>query len=76
MRAPVLADLFQQLWQAGKLQPFGLNEVLDWRATGLDRVDRGKFLSWCFNEGEAVPYFFELSQERFETELGKQLGVR
>ena len=74
LRAPVLAALFQQLSQPGRLQPLGLVEVLDWTAAALDRVDRETFFS-RFNEGEAVPYFYEPFLEAFDPELRKQLGV-
>ena len=74
LRAPVLAALFQQLSQPGRLQSLGLVEVLDWTAAALDRVDRGTFFS-RFNEGEAVPYFYEPFLEAFDPELRKQLGV-
>ena len=74
LRAPVLAALFQQLSQPGRLQPLGLVEVLDWTAAALDRVDRTTFFS-RFNEGEAVPYFYEPFLEAFDPQLRKQLGV-
>jgi len=73
-RAPVLRALFQQLFDPGRLQPLGLVEVLDWTAAALDRVDREAFFS-RFNEGEAVPYFYEPFLEAFDPELRKQLGV-
>ena len=74
LRAPVLRALFQQLSDPGRLQPLGLVEVLDWTAAALDRVDRGAFFS-RFNEGEAVPFFYEPFLEAFDPELRKQLGV-
>ena len=74
LRAPVLRALFQQLSDPGRLQPLGLVEVLDWTAAVLDRVDREAFFS-RFNEGEAVPYFYEPFLEAFDPELRKQLGV-
>ena len=74
LRAPVLRALFQQLSDPGRLQPLGLVEVLDWTATALDRVDREAFFS-RFNEGEAVPYFYEPFLEAFDPDLRKQLGV-
>ena len=74
LRAPVLRALFQQLSDPGRLQPLGLVEVLDWTAAALDRVDRPSFFA-CFNEGEAVPYFYEPFLEAFDPELRKQLGV-
>ena len=74
LRAPVLRALFQQLSDPGRLQPLGLVEVLDWTAAALDRVDREAFFA-KFNEGEAVPYFYEPFLEAFDPALRKQLGV-
>ena len=74
LRAPVLRALFQQLSDPGRLQPLGLVEVLDWTADALDRVDRVAFFD-RFNEGEAVPYFYEPFLEAFDPALRKQLGV-
>ena len=74
LRAPVLRALFQQLSDPGRLQPLGLVEVLDWTAAALDRVDRAAFFA-KFNEGEAVPYFYEPFLEAFDPALRKQLGV-
>ena len=74
LRAPVLQALFQQLSQPDRLQPLDLVEVLDWTAAALDRVDRPAFFA-RFNEGEAVPYFYEPFLEAFDPELRKQLGV-
>ena len=74
LRAPVLRALFQQLSDPGRLQPLGLVEVLDWTAAALDRVDRAAFFA-RFNEGEAVPYFYEPFLEAFDPALRKQLGV-
>ena len=74
LRAPVLRALFQQLSDPGRLKPLGLVEVLDWTAAALDRVDRTAFFS-KFNEGEAVPYFYEPFLEAFDPGLRKQLGV-
>ena len=74
LRAPVLRALFQQLSDPGRLQPLGLVEVLDWTAAALDRVDWDAFFS-RFNEGQAVPYFYEPFLEAFDPALRKQLGV-
>ena len=57
-----------------RLRPLGLVEVLDWTSAALDRVDRSSFFA-RFNEGEAVPYFYEPFLEAFDPELRKQLGV-
>ena len=56
------------------MHPLGLIEVLDWTAAVLDRVDRAAFFA-RFNEGDAVPYFYEPFLEAFEPALRKQLGV-
>ncbi len=74
LRAPVLRALFQQLADPGRLMSLGLVEVLDWTSAALDRVDRTAFFS-RFNEGEAVPYFYEPFLEAFDPVLRKQLGV-
>ena len=74
LRAPVLVALFSQLAQPNRLQPLGLVEVLDWTAAALNRVDRTTFFA-RFNEGEAVPYFYEPFLEAFDPDLRKQLGV-
>ena len=74
LRVPVLRALFQQLSDPGRLRPLGLVEVLDWTADALDRVDQTAFFA-RFNEGEAVPYFYEPFLEAFDPELRKQLGV-
>ena len=74
LRAPVLRALFQQIADPGRLQPLGLTEVLDWAAAALDRVDRTAFFA-RFNQGEAVPYFYEPFLEAFDPDLRKQLGV-
>ena len=74
LRVPVLRALFQQLSDPGRLRPLGLVEVLDWTADALDRVDQAAFFA-RFNEGEAVPYFYEPFLEAFDPELRKQLGV-
>ena len=74
LRAPVLRALFAQLADPGRLKPLGLVEVLDWTSAALDRVDRTAFFS-RFDEGEAVPYFYEPFLEAFDPALRKQLGV-
>ncbi len=74
LRAPVLRALFQQLSDPGRLQPLNLVEVLNWTAAALDRVNRNAFFA-RFDEGEAVPYFYEPFLEAFDPGLRKQLGV-
>ena len=74
LRAPVLRALFHQLSDPGRLRPLGLVELLDWTGAALDRVARGAFFA-RFNEGEAVPYFYEPFLQAFDPALRKQLGV-
>ena len=74
LRAPIMQALFQQVTSPGQLQSLDLVEVLDWTAAALDRVDRDTFYA-RFNEGEAVPYFYEPFLEAFDPALRKQLGV-
>ena len=74
LRAPVIRALFEQLSLPGRLKPLRLDEVLDWTAAALDRVDRDVFFA-RFDEGEAVTYFYEPFLEAFDPILRKQLGV-
>ena len=74
LRAPIMQALFQQVTSPGQLQSLDLVEVLDWTVAALDRVDRDPFFN-RFNEGEAVPYFYEPFLEAFDPALRKQLGV-
>ena len=74
LRVPVLRSLFQQLSDPGRLRSLGLVEVLDWTAAALDRVDREAFFA-RFDEGQAVPYFYEPFLEAFDPALRRQLGV-
>ena len=74
LRAPVMRSLFQQISDPGRLRSLNLVEVLDWTAAALDRVDKEAFFA-RFNEGEAVPYFYEPFLEAFDPALRKQLGV-
>ena len=74
LRVPVLQALFQQLSDPNRLRPLGLVEVLDYTGAALNRVDRAAFFA-RFDEGDAVPYFYEPFLEAFDPELRKQLGV-
>ena len=74
LRAPIMQALFQQVTSPVQLQSLDLVEVLDWTAAALDRVDRDAFFA-RFNEGEAVPYFYEPFLQEFDPALRKQLGV-
>ena len=74
LRAPIMQALFQQVTSPVQLQFLDFVEILDWTAAALDRVNREAFFA-RFNEGEAVPYFYEPFLEAFDSALRKQLGV-
>lgn len=74
LRVPVIQALYQQVSDPSRLQQLDLVELLDWAASALDRVDREAFFD-RFDEGQAVPYFYEPFLEAFDPKLRKQLGV-
>jgi Type ISP C-terminal specificity domain/N-6 DNA Methylase len=74
LRVPVLRKLFYTLAEPGQLQDLNLEEILNWAASVLNRVDRASFFS-KFQEGHAVQYFYEPFLQAFDPELRKQLGV-
>ena len=74
LRTPVMQALFRQLAGPAQVQTLGLEEVLDWAAAALGRVDRTAFFA-KFSEGDAVPYFYEPFLQAFDPDLRKQLGV-
>ena len=74
LRAPIIRALFFQLSNPGQLQPLGLVELMDWASAALDRVEHESFFE-RFDEGKAVPYFYEPFLEAFDPGLRKQLGV-
>jgi hypothetical protein len=74
LHVPILRKLFRDLTDPDQLKDWNLDEVLDWTAGVLNRVDRAEFFV-RFQEAEAVPYFYEPFLEQFDPELRKQLGV-
>ena len=48
--------------------------MLDWTAAALNRVDQAAFFA-RFDQGQAVPYFYEPFLQAFDPALRKQLGV-
>jgi hypothetical protein len=74
LKVPVIRKLFHELAEPGQLENLNLDEVLDWTATVLNRVDRTQFFV-KFQESQAVQYFYEPFLEEFDPELRKQLGV-
>jgi hypothetical protein len=74
LRVPILRKLFREVADPGSMESMDLNEVLDWAAAALNRVDRGSFFR-TFEEKHAVQYFYEPFLEAFDPELRKDLGV-
>jgi len=74
LRVPMIRVLYEQVATPTKLGPLGLEEVLDWTATVLNRVDRPVFFSQ-FDEGHAVQYFYEPFLKAYDPELRKDLGI-
>ena len=74
LRLPVLRGLFEQVNTPGKLGPLRLDELMEWAAITLRRVDDAAFFS-RFREEEAVLYFYEPFLKAFDPELRKSLGV-
>ena len=74
LSVPMIRTLFEQLATPSKLQALGLEEVLDWTQTALNRVDRLAFFS-NFEEHHAVQYFYEPFLAAYDPVLRKRLGV-
>ncbi|MDD3546564.1 MAG: N-6 DNA methylase, partial [Kiritimatiellae bacterium] len=74
LRVPMIRALFEQIATPARLGPLGLEEVLDWAASALNRVDGDTFFT-AFDEGHAVQYFYEPFLQEFDPELRKDLGV-
>jgi hypothetical protein len=74
LRVPMIRALFEQIATPARLGPLGLEEVLDWAAAALNRVDADAFFT-AFDEEHAVQYFYEPFLQAFDPELRKDLGV-
>lgn len=74
LHVPMIKTLFEQLATPTKLQALGLEEVLDWTQTALNRVDRSAFFS-NLEEQYAVQYFYEPFLAAYDPVLRKRLGV-
>ncbi len=74
LHIPILQKLFYDFSNPGALGILRIDEVLDWAAEALDRVDRASFFS-TFEQSHAVQYFYEPFLEAFDPELRKELGV-
>ena len=74
LHIPILQRLFYDFANPAQLGALKLDEVLDWAAEALNRVDRASFFS-TFEQSHAVQYFYEPFLEAFDPELRKELGV-
>jgi Type ISP C-terminal specificity domain/N-6 DNA Methylase len=74
LHIPILQKLFYDFSNPGALGVLRIDEVLDWAAEALNRVDRASFFS-TFEQSHAVQYFYEPFLEAFDPELRKELGV-
>src|SRR5690606_37743357 len=74
LRVPMLRGIFVQVADPGSLGALGLEGVLDWAASALNRVHAPNFFQ-SFDEGHAVQYFYEPFLEAFDPQLRKDLGV-
>jgi hypothetical protein len=74
LHVPMIKTLFEQFATPTKLQALGLEEVLNWTQTALNRVERTAFFS-NFEEHHAVQYFYEPFLAAYDPVLRKRLGV-
>ena len=74
LHVPMIKTLFEQLATPSKLKELGLEEVLYWTETALNRVDRTIFFA-NFQQKDAVQYFYEPFLAAFDPVLRKRMGV-
>jgi hypothetical protein len=74
LQVPIISALFHEVANPLRLQPLGLDTLLNWTAAALNRIDRAQFFAQ-FEQGDAVQYFYEPFLEAFDPELRKELGV-
>ena len=74
LHVPMIDALFAQLAQPTRLQALNLEQVLDWGADALNRVDQASFFG-KFPAEHSVQYFYEPFLEEFDPKLRKELGV-
>lgn len=74
LHVPTIKTLFEHLATPSKLEALGIEEVLNWTQTALNRVVRSEFFSG-FEEENAVLYFYEPFLAAFDPDLRKRLGV-
>ncbi len=73
MNVPAIQELFEEITRPTRLRPLNIEEVLNWTADALNRVENSFFAT--FDKGEAIQYFYEPFLEAFDPDLREQLGV-
>jgi hypothetical protein len=74
LHVPMVAELFYQFSNPGRLRDLHIDEVLEWAEEVLFRIDRASFFA-KFQEAHAVQYFYEPFLEAFDPQMRKELGV-
>jgi len=74
LHVPTIKTLFEHLATPTKLQALGLEEVLNWTESALNRVERAIFFA-NFEEKHAVQYFYEPFLAAYDPVLRKRMGV-
>jgi hypothetical protein len=74
LHVPAIRTLFEQVVTPTNVRGLELEEVLNWTADTLNRVEHEKFFA-RFEQAQAVQYFYEPFLEAFDPDLRKQLGV-
>jgi hypothetical protein len=74
LHVPMVAELFYQFSNPGRLRDLHVDEVLEWVEEVLWRIDRASFFA-KFQEAHAVQYFYEPFLEAFDPQMRKGLGV-
>jgi hypothetical protein len=74
LHVPMVAELFYQFSNPGRLRDLHIDEVLEWAEEVLWRIDRPSFFA-KFQEAHAVQYFYEPFLEAFDPQMRKELGV-
>ncbi|MCB9449787.1 MAG: N-6 DNA methylase [Anaerolineaceae bacterium] len=73
LNVPAIQELFEEITRPTRLRPLNIEEVLNWTADTLNRVENSFFAT--FEKGEAIQYFYEPFLEAFDPALREQLGV-
>lgn len=74
LHVPFISTLFSQIATRDRLKPLALDEVLDWTAQALNRIEQTEFFK-RFEDEHAVQYFYEPFLKAYDPQLRKELGV-